>query len=167
MLKTRHFDIFLIFVMSICTATSAQFPTGTKSIDGSVQMSSIYLEQNNISTILSLTPSFGYFIFDNIQLFSVLNTNIYWFENARMADIQGGVGAKFYKKVAKTSLYAGSGFYTDGERIIDQLLFEAGALTPLNESVWLDFGLDYQMSTGSSDLHILTLGVGIAIFFLP
>lgn len=142
----------------------AQFNTGTKTVNGTIQMNVTYLEHEWISTVLSLTPSFGYFVYPNFQIFAALNTEYFWFKDTRITYDQLGVGAKIFKELPVVSLYAGASFYANSIEIPDQAVLEIGAVTPLNKSVWLDFGIDYQFPLDQGDLRNLTIGAGIAVF---
>ena len=159
--------IILTLTALTMSLSFAQFTEGTKSAGGTAGWSSITLDGDAVATILTIAPSVGYFVIDNVGV----NVGLAMVTNTPdggdgVTSISFGLGAKYYMN----NMYAGGSYNSynsgvEGADAMANLLIEAGYLYGLSDNVFLDAGFDYTMGMGDNKAGGLFLGVGIVTFF--
>jgi len=157
--------IMLLIVFGLFSNLSfAQFNTGSKTAGGSVSWSKNSWDGEDGTSILTIAPSVGYFVMDNLAVNVILNMLSIEWDGGSDALTAYGAGVKFYEK----NLYGGVSYNSMkwyGEDGSSSLLIEGGYLHGLNENVFLDIGLDYSKGLGDNKSSTITVGVGVASFF--
>ena len=144
----------------------AQFTEGTKSAGGTAGWSSITLDGDAVATILTIAPSVGYFVIDNVGVnVGLAMVTVTPDGGDGVTSTAFGLGAKYYMN----NMYAG-GSYNSSKADADAdamatLLIEAGYLYGLSDNVFLDAGFDYTMGMGDNKAGGMSLGVGVVTFF--
>ena len=140
--------------------THAQFTAGTKSVGGTISYYMDMTEDADLS-IITLAPSGGYFVADNLEIIASLGYTK-WTDSDAMMSFGGG--AKYFMN----NIYAGGLFgyskFGDADGVTD-LLFEGGYLFPLTDFFFVDIGADYYMGMGDNESKYLQFGIGFATFF--
>ena len=143
----------------------AQFTKETKSAGGTAGWSSITNDGDAVATILTIAPSVGYFVIDNVGVnVGLAMVTVTPDGGDGVTSTAFGLGAKYYMN----SMYAGGSFnsLTAGEAdAVTHLLIEAGYLYGLSDAVFLDAGFDYTMGMGDNKAGGMSLGVGVVTFF--
>lgn len=159
----KTFIIISVLGIFICSSF-AQFNTGTKSVSGTISWSKNTYDGEDEVSLLTIAPSIGYFVMDNIAVNGSLNMLTLSYEGESESITGFGIGAKYYVN----NLYAGASYNSlkyEDEDALNSLLIEGGYLYGINESVFLDVGIDYLMGTGDNKLTTITIGVGVATFY--
>ena len=144
----------------------AQFTEGTKSAGGTAGWSSITFDGDAVATILTIAPSVGYFVIDNVGVnVGLAMVTVTLDGGDGVTSTAFGLGAKYYMN----NMYAG-GSYNSSKADADAdamatLLIEAGYLYGLSDNVFLDAGLGYSMGMGDNKAGGMSLGVGVVTFF--
>ena len=142
----------------------AQFTEGTKSAGGTAGWSSITFDGDAVATILTIAPSVGYFVIDNVGVnVGLAMVTVTLDGGDGVTSTAFGLGAKYYMN----NMYAG-GSYNSSKADADAmatLLIEAGYLYGLSDNVLLDAGFDYTMGMGDNKAGGMSLGVGVVTFF--
>ena len=144
----------------------AQFTEGTKSAGGTAGWSSITLDGDAVATILTIAPSVGYFVIDNVGVnVGLAMATVTPDGGDGVTSTAFGLGAKYYMN----NMYAG-GSYNSMKADADAdamatLLIEAGYLYGLSDNVFLDAGFDYSMGMGDNKAGGMSLAVCVVTFF--
>ena len=144
----------------------AQFTKETKSAGGTLGWSSVTNDGEAVSTSLTIAPSIGYFVIDNVGVNFNLAMVTYTPDGGDgLTSTSFGLGAKYYMN----NMYAG-GSYNSSKADADAdamatLLIEAGYLYGLSDNVFLDAGFNYSMGMGDNKAGGMSLAVGVATFF--
>ena len=158
--------IILTLTALTMSLSFAQFTKETKSAGGTAGWSSITLDGDAVATILTIAPSVGYFVIDNVGVNVGLAMVTETPEGGDgVTSTSFGLGAKYYMN----NMYAG-GSYSSSKADADAdamgaLLIEAGYLYGLSDNVFLDAGFDYSMGMGDNKAGSMSLGVGVVSFF--
>ena len=144
----------------------AQFTEGTKSAGGTAGWSSITNDGDAVATILTIAPSVGYFVIDNVGVnVGLAMATVTPDGGDGVTSTAFGLGAKYYMN----NMYAG-GSYNSMKADADAdamatLLIEAGYLYGLSDNVFLDAGFNYSMGMGDNKAGGMSLAVGVVTFF--
>jgi len=165
-MKIIKIPIMLTILINI---SLAQFPSGIKNIGGTISYMKLYHNNESNSSYLTIAPSGGYFLIDNFAIIASINkVSVRWDSDNGTETSNGfgfGIGAKYFVD----NIYGGASYISqkwENNNAFTQLLVEAGYLYGLNESVYLDFGLDYNKGLGNYAYRsTITIGVGVITFF--
>jgi hypothetical protein len=173
--------LFLILcfaaVMSVMPMTGFAFEKGTKSIGGSISISTRDFGHGEATQQLYLSPNFNYFVIDNVSIEVSPLLSIFWTDNYDTSYSYGiGIGGRYYYKMFYGGInynyhrYGQSGKWGNNQDI----MFSLGYLKEIAKHVYLDFSLSYLTGIGQitgdwgnmdNDQQHIAAGVGIAIFF--
>lgn len=174
---------FALSLAPLANAEGLQTTAGTMKLGGSgtfdIDMTIPDQGDSKTGYKLNLTPSFGYFIIDNLEIGATLGVGVGFgdlYDNSSKL-IGFGVGANYYLALSSFVLHFGAGIGM-GFVIPDQgdtqksLTINApiGLLMPFNEHVALDLGIQvtYIMSLedGGNSYFTLPIGyLGVQAFF--
>ena len=150
-------NIFItIFALScFCMA----FDAGTKNVSGGASYSSMTVGDADAISSMSVTPSIGYFVMDNLSAgFGLSMTQVGDADAMTTYDF----GATYYMG----ALYGG-GMYngSTAEGADGALTFRAGYLHGLSDAFYLDCYGSYNMGLGDVSSSTMMFGVGFKSFF--
>lgn len=153
-------------LISMCVLSCfcmAQFEAGSKTFSGGASYSSSNsgVEGEDAVATITLNPSAGYFLMDNLAGKFDLN----WSKVGEGdATTTYGVGATYHM-----GMMYGGGMYngSTAEGAEGSLTFRGGYLMPCGDggSTFLDLYGSYHMGMGDDKSSTMTFGVGVATFF--
>ena len=147
----------VLFIGLISNTVFGQYSTGTKTLGGLFSYRSTTPEGGDAVTTMTVNPSVGYFVTDNIAVSVGLDYTKVGEADATTAYDLGG--AYFMG-----NMYGGANYGSAGEDM-SYLRLGGGYLHGLSESVFLDVNVGYQMGMGDWKVTTLRLGVGVVSFF--
>jgi len=161
--------MFFTIVLSLLMSLSfSQFKKGLKTISGTISWIKTTYEGDDILTVFTFAPSFGFFTKDNVSPFFLINyTSIDYPQDIsenKDTVVSLGTGIRYYHK----NVYGSGAFMITSEldkHTESSVLLEAGYLMSLSDYVYLDFGVDYNLGIGYNKTDTIVLGVGVAAFF--
>ncbi len=125
------------------------------------------------NSVLTLSPSVGYFSKDNLQLLVGLNyvRTSYpsdWNFDPRSSTFLT-LGGRYYKPLGFGPVYGGAVFncrkYSVADEASSSIDIQAGMLKFMGDKLALDIGLDYNMGLGDNKSSSLTAGAAVVVFF--
>ena len=158
--------IILTLTALTMSLSFAQFTKETKSAGGTLGWASSSYDGNAVGTTLTIAPSVGYFVSDNVGVNIGLAMVTYTPDGGDgVTSTSFGLGAKYYMN----NIYGGGSYNSvkadaDADAMAN-LLIEAGYLYGLSDNVLLDAGFDYTMGMGDNKAGGMSLGVGVITFF--
>ena len=159
--------IILTLTALTMSLSFAQFTKETKSAGGTLGWYSSSYDGEAVASALTIAPSVGYFVIDNVGVNVGLAMVTVTPEGGDgLTSTSFGLGAKYYMN----NIYGGGSYNSynsgvEGADAMTNLLIEAGYLYGLSDNVFLDAGFDYTMGMGDNKAGGLFLGVGIVTFF--
>ncbi len=142
---------------------------GLMTASGGLSWAKISYDDEDEGSTLSLTPSWGFFMTDNIQ--AILGINYTSFkppEGSSESFSAFVIGGRYYLPLNFGPLYAGARLNTmvgTGAEQQNSLDIQAGYLKFLTRKLALDTGLNYNMGIGNNKWSSLILMGEIVIFF--
>jgi hypothetical protein len=171
----RLLAVAVLFFSALVQAAELKTSAGTMEVGGTVSFTpSIMMPDqgdNQVSYILAIAPSAGYFLLDNLELTGGFSAIMFFGDNTDQAPKLVGfdLGARYYLKMGALSpffgLSAGMNFTIpkqgDTEKSIN-IAAPIGVLYALNEHVGLLAGLNINFSLDLDDpkVNILTIPIG-------
>ena len=160
----------MLIILTLTTLTMsfsfAQFTKETKSAGGTLGWASTTYDGDPFATTLTIAPSVGYFVIDNVGVnFGLAMVTVTPEGMDGVTATSFGLGAKYYMN----NMYAG-GSYNSTKANADadamaNLVISAGYLHGLSDNVFLDSGFDYSMGMGDNKAGGMSLAVGVVSFF--
>lgn len=146
---------------------------GLMTAAGGISWQKASYDGDDAGSTLSLSPSVGYFVTDNIEAIVGLNWMRFTYPEDWDVDPESitylVLGGRYYLPLGFGPVYAGGQFnyskYSEADEASNSLDIQAGYLKFLNDNLALDIGFNYNMGMGDNKSSSLMLGAAVVIFF--
>ena len=172
--STTNMTIVLVLMILMSTAMIyAQNPLakGLMSASGGVSWSSLSFDGKDAGSLLSLTPSGGYFINEQVQI----NIGLSFVNFSPPGDGDSFstttllLGGRYFIPFDFGPVYAGGSFnytkFSDFDAASNSINIQAGMLQFINDNFAMDWGLIYNKGMGDNKTASITLAGAVSVFF--
>ena len=171
--STANMTIVLVIMILISTAMIyAQNPLakGLMSASGGVSWASTSFDGEDTGSLLSLTPSGGYFINEQVQInvgLSFVNFSPPTGDSFSFTTLL--LGGRYFIPFDFGPVYAGGSFnytkFSDFDAASNSINIQAGMLQFINDNFAMDWGLIYNKGMGDNKTSSITLAGAVSVFF--
>ena len=171
--STTNMTIVLVLMILMSTAmTYAQSPLakGLMSASGGVSFTSDSFDGEDAGSLLSLTPSGGYFINEQVQInvgLSFVNFSPPTGDSFSFTTLL--LGGRYFIPFDFGPVYAGGSFnytkFSEADEASNSINIQAGMLQFINDNFAMDWGLVYNKGMGDNKISSITLAGAVSVFF--
>ena len=168
------YTVSCIFLLAIPGLNAqSELSTGLMTASGGITYQKNSSDSGEGTSVLTLSPSVGRFLKDNLQVLVGLNyvrtsfpSN--WSDDPRSSTFLT-LGGRYYKPLGLGPVYGGAVFnyrkYSVADEGSSSIDIQAGMLKFLGDKLALDIGMDYNMGLGDNKSSSINAGVAVVVFF--